>query len=284
MCVEKTEEKRRMLKPLLKDIILKLPRGKELLAQRSLRKTAFTPCSGGLFSYLDKNSQNKTVHGVYNDAFDKIFFLVRSFHFEGDFYEFGAFSGYTSKLIAMRMKLFEFNDASLHVFDSFEGLPEVSGDASSSYEVSKGIWSKGAMGALPKGIHQYIQKELAKILSHEHVDVVKGFFEQTVTKHFREKACKKARLVHVDCDLYTSSKCALTALFENDLVQDGTVFIFDDWMTSLGNPNLGQRKAVAEILKDYPSWSLEFYINYGIGSTVFTAHDKRVEKTTASNA
>ena len=276
-----------MIKPMLKSIILKLPGGKELLDRRWLRIRAFYPCNEVFFNFVDgKRSKGKKVQAVYKEVFDRIFFLLRSLHFEGDFYEFGTFCGYTAKLIAERMELFQFEDKNpaLHLFDSFEGLPDVSADDTElSHEVAQGIWLKGSMGLVPKGIDQYIQKKLAKILSHERVHVVKGFFEQTVSKHFKEKSCKKARLVHVDCDLYSSTKCALTALFENDLVQDGTVFIFDDWMTSLGNPNLGQRKAVADVLEENPSWSLEFYINYGIGSTVFIAHDKRVTKAIVRN-
>ncbi|MFC2049428.1 hypothetical protein ACFLR2_01990, partial [Chlamydiota bacterium] len=51
-----------------------------------------------------------------------------------------------------------------------------------------------------------------------------------------------------------------------------------DWMTSFGNPHLGQRKAVQEILQEYPQWDFEPYFNYGIGSQVFVMHDLSISK------
>ena len=132
--------------------------------------------------------------------------------------------------------------------------------------------------AVVGGLDGYIQKKLNKILPSERIRMVKGFFEQTLTDYFHSLKGVKAQIVHLDCDLYSASKYVLDFLFQHAIIQDGTLLIFDDWMTSLGNPNLGQRKAVQEVLATHPNWALEKYFNYGIGSHLFIAHDLRVGK------
>jgi len=119
-------------------------------------------------------------------------------------------------------------------------------------------------------------QRLSKILPPERIHIIKGFFEETLQDYFDRCGVLKASIVHIDCDLYSSSKYVLNFLLKNEIIQDGTIVIFDDWMTSLGNPNLGQRKATEEVLMKYPTWFLEQYCNYGIGSHVFIAHDLRV--------
>jgi len=177
-------------------------------------------------------------------------------------------------LFAKNIRKFDLNDTSLHLFDSFVGLPGEQELDKNSYEFASGVWVKGSMN-VADGLDSYIHKKLGKILSPDRVHIIKGFFEDTFEAYFKDKKAK-AKIVHVDCDLYSASKYVLDFLFKNEIIQDGTIIIFDDWMTSLGNPNLGQRKATSEILEKYPYWSIEKYLNYGIGSHVFIAHDLRV--------
>jgi len=263
-----------MLRTLIKKALKSSKSGKKLLNFLRLKKSAFHPASGEPFSYLDTRFGKKTIDKVYSEIFNKLFVLVRSLPLKGDIFEFGVYQGYTSLLFAKNMKKFELNDTSLHLFDSFVGLPDEQGLDKNSYEFLSGVWLKGSMN-VAEGLDGYIHKKLGKILSPDRVHVVKGFFEATLESYFKDKKIK-AKIVHVDCDLYSSSKYVLDLLFKNEIIQDGTVIIFDDWMTSLGNPNLGQRKATSEILEKYPHWSIEKYLNYGIGSHVFIAHDLRI--------
>ena len=255
--------------------VLKLSKtGTKILNFIELRKFAFTACNGCFFKYVDKPFRRKTVDRVYCDAFNEVFILAKSLPLKGDIFEFGVFAGYTSLLFAKKINEFRFRDTSLHLFDSFIGLPEAVELDKNSYEFASGVWTEGSMRVC-EGLDKYVHKKLAKILPNDRIHVIKGFFEDTLDAYFKNLN-KKAKIVHIDCDLYSSSKYVLDFLFKNEIIQDGTFIIFDDWMASLGNPNLGQRKATQEILEMYPHWSLEKYLNYGIGSHVFIAHDLRV--------
>lgn len=130
--------------------------------------------------------------------------------------------------------------------------------------------------APPAGLEKRLQKGLQKILGEDRVHVAKGFFDKTLENYLKKKRYKKAALIHLDCDLYSSSKYVLTKLFEYDIIQDGTIVICDDWMCSLGNPHLGQRKALTDTLEEFSGWQFEPYLNYGMGSQVFVVHDLKI--------
>jgi len=263
-----------MLKNLVKEVLKTSKSGKKILHFLRLKKTAFLPASADPFRYLNPRFGSKAIDKIYQEVFNNLFVLVKSWPLQGDIFEFGVYQGYTSLLFAKNMKKFDLKDTSLHLFDSFMGLPVSQELDKHSYEFATGVWGEGNMN-VTEGLDSYIHKKLGKILSPERVHIIKGFFEESLDSYFKNKKAK-AKIVHLDCDLYSSSKYVLDFLFRNEIIQDGTILIFDDWMTSLGNPNLGQRKAASEILERFPHWSIEKYLNYGIGSHVFIAHDLRI--------
>lgn len=261
------------MKHVIKKLLRKTESGARFLHELQMRKSVFQPASGELFLSLDPSG--KAIDKTYDAAFDSIFLLLKALRVEGDFFEFGVFQGYSAKFFAEKMNKFSISSSTLHLFDSFQGLPEGEEKDNQAYEYKAGSWVKGSMG-VPKGSEEYLRKRLSKILSEKRVHVVKGFFEETLEKYREEKGPLKATLVHLDCDLYSSSKLVLEWLLTHEIMQDGTIVIFDDWMTSRGNPNLGQRKATTDVLQEFPTWTFEPYLSYGAGSLVCIAHDLRV--------
>ena len=262
------------MKKILKRVLNTSNTGKKVLDYLRHRKNVFIPASREPFEFLNKLFKKRHIDKVYEEAFDQIFVLLKSLPLKGNIFEFGVFQGYTSILLAKYIRKFSFKDTSLHLFDSFEGLPKPEDLDKKSYEFVSGDWVKGSM-SVPDRTEELIQKKLLKILAKDKIKIIKGFFENTLENYLKQKSYK-ARLIHLDCDTYSSSKLVLNMLFKYEVIQDGTLIIFDDWMTSLGNPNLGQRKATNEVLTIYPKWSLEKYFNYGIGSHVFVVHDLRI--------
>jgi len=260
----------KFFKRLSRSILKRLPGGRELLRKKNIQKKLFNPASESIFLLSGKNTD-----AFYRPAFERIFLLLKAFGLRGDIYEFGVFRGYTSRLFAEYASRFEL-DAHLHLFDSFEGLPEFSHEDQKTYESKKGDWKKGSMG-VPLDLEKELQKNLQTILGKDRIHVIKGFYEETLERYF-QKNRKKAAIVHVDCDLYSSSRHVFSKLFEYNLIQDGTIVICDDWMCSLGNPNLGQRKALADTLEENPGWQFEPYLNYGFGSQVFVVHDLKISE------
>ncbi|MBN3040490.1 MAG: hypothetical protein JW867_05135 [Candidatus Omnitrophica bacterium] len=99
-------------------------------------------------------------------------------------------------------------------------------------------------------------------LDQSRVVCVEGFFDKTLTPNLKEnKNLKIASLVHIDCDLYESAVPALR--FITDLVETGTIIMFDDWNSFEADPERGVRKACSEWLISNPHITLEDWHWYG---------------------
>lgn len=126
---------------------------------------------------------------------------IREVKVDGCFTEFGVFKGGTMRFMAKRLPHRQF-----HGFDSFEGLPEAWG----GYNLAKGEFCVG--GRLP-----HVPKN---------VTLHKGFYEQSLPEwkaHYTEKIA----FMHIDCDLYSSTKTLLDELA--DRLQSGTILLFDEY-------------------------------------------------------
>ena len=120
--------------------------------------------------------------------------------------EFGVFEGTSLNHIS------QFTDQPIYGFDSFEGLPE------KWYDDVDSLWQEG---------HFSLEGKLPKISNKD--KLIPGWFENTLPK-FVEKYTKKSdkiSLLHIDCDLYSSTN----TIFENihHLIKKGTVIMFDEY-------------------------------------------------------
>jgi hypothetical protein len=120
--------------------------------------------------------------------------------------EFGVFEGQTISYIAKQVP-----DQNVYGFDSFEGLPETWRGP-----FKRGVFSTG--GRLPS--------------VPANVTLIKGWFDATLPA-FVAKHDEPVALLHVDCDLYSSTKCIFAHL--GDRVVPGSVIVFDEYF-------------------DYPAW------------------------------
>lgn len=119
----------------------------------------------------------------------------------GCFTEFGVFKGGTMRFMAGRLPQRQF-----HGFDSFEGLPE----SWHGYNLIKGTFSLG--GKLPR--------------VPANVQLHKGFFDASLPV-WKAAHADKIAFMHIDCDLYSSTKTLLDLLA--DRLQEGTVILFDEY-------------------------------------------------------
>lgn len=108
--------------------------------------------------------------------------------------EFGVYSGYSLGIIAEHMPVIG--------FDSFEGLPE--------------DWRPG----FPKGTFTTAGLQ---IMPNANAMIVPGWFEDTVPTF----PFPPLGLVHIDCDLYSSTATALNAVMP--YVDVDTIFVFDEF-------------------------------------------------------
>ena len=129
-------------------------------------------------------------------------------------------------------------------FDAFEGLPEEKFDQYTP-------WKTGDFN-----LDGNINPEL---LNKNGMEIVKGWFNETLNEKTLTKfGKKKAGLVHIDCDIYTSTLEVLEFLVVNDLLVDGTIIVYDDWgawkqarLTENNEYDLAEGRAHKEISDKY---------------------------------
>jgi predicted O-methyltransferase YrrM len=114
----------------------------------------------------------------------------------GLYLEFGVYQGSSINIIANHIPL-----QRIYGFDSFYGLPE------------------GMLGA-PAGTFNQ-NGNLPDVASN--VTLVPGLFEDTLPSFTKDTVS----FMHIDCDLYSSTKCILDH-FKNHIVR-GTVIVFDEF-------------------------------------------------------
>jgi predicted O-methyltransferase YrrM len=135
---------------------------------------------------------------------------------EGLIMEFGVFSGTSINHIAERVAPHK-----VYGFDSFKGLP------TRWNTVRKGYF------ALP---------EPPKV--RDNVELVVGLFEDKLPE-FLSKHSELASLIHVDCDLYSSTKTVLDHLTPR--IVPGTIIMFDE-LLNYGGWKLHEFKAFSEFM------------------------------------
>ena len=192
----------------------------------------------------------------------------------GDIAEFGTMSGATARTMATAMVYDPERQPSrplrrLRLFDSFEGLPEItSGIDLSSPHVLSGAWAKGGCQVLSA---DELLKTLITILPPERVDINSGWFSETVPKLPPET---RFAMIHFDGDLYQSMIDALTPCFANGFVSRGAVLCFDYWNCNQANPEHGERKAWAELVAQFDI-KCSHCGDYGSIGTKFIVHSYR---------
>jgi len=130
--------------------------------------------------------------------------------------EFGVFEGRSLRLMHQRL------GGTIYGFDSFQGLPEdwLPGRP-------KGYFAMSGVPTMPEG-----------------VQLVPGWFHETLPAFIAQHP-GPVSFLHIDCDLYASTK----TIFENlgEKIVAGTILVFDDFFNYPGWEN-GEARAFAEFL------------------------------------
>ncbi|MGO9607183.1 MAG: TylF/MycF/NovP-related O-methyltransferase [Candidatus Binataceae bacterium] len=146
---------------------------------------------------------------------DLIDFALKAVAIDGHYLEFGVFTGGTIRYMAKRV-----GGHVIHGFDSFEGLPEAWG----GFSLGTRAFDKG--GQLPR--------VPANVRLH------RGWFDQSLPPWLEQHSGPVA-FIHLDCDLYSSTRAILTLLGER--IMPGTVMLFDEYF-------------------NYPNWERHEYLAF----------------------
>ncbi len=134
-------------------------------------------------------------------------YCIKQANSDGIWMEFGVGSGKSISFIAQNNP-----DAEIIGFDSFCGLPEdwIFSD--------KKVYKK----------ESYSRNGIAPKLSFKNIELVKGMFNKTLPK-FCKNTTKQASFIHIDCDLYSSTKNVLDILYNASMITKGTIILFDEF-------------------------------------------------------
>ena len=166
------------------------------------------------------------------------------------FFEFGCSSGRTFSAAILAARYLSMSlDA--YAFDSFEGLPETK-------KSEDGYFQAGSFNTSLREFRQIVKKQTKVDLPD--TNIVKGFYDMSLTKQLKTLLPNKVGFVHIDVDLYSSTVTVLE--FIKDHLTDGTVILFDDWFCFPPGKNMGERRALSEFLEKYPEIQMEGWKNY----------------------
>jgi O-methyltransferase len=203
---------------------------------------------------------------------------LNSAHVNGDIAEFGTMGGFSALTIAaamvydlQRQPISDENAGEnpfrkLRLFDSFEGLPEITSpvDLASPHVVS-GAWSKGGCKVLgPRELRALVERAIPP----HRIEIYEGWFADTVSKLPGDT---RFAMIHFDGDLYQSTMDALTPCFARGFVSRGAVLCFDDWNCNRSIPSYGERRAWAELVERFQI-AASHCGDYSVGGTKFIIH------------
>ena len=190
-------------------------------------------------------------------AIKKALYLTALERLEGDYLEFGVFTG-SSFVFAVKTnrQMQTISDAKTRFFgfDSFSGFGAVSStDQHPFYQDN--TFSVDANRVIANIKRQTKGTE---------VTIVPGFFEETlIKKTAQDYGIARARLIFIDCDLFDPALLALE--FVQPLLQKGTMLIMDDYYSYRGDPKLGVQGAFAEFSRRHPQYLWRRTYDYGFG-------------------
>ena len=183
-----------------------MPLFKRTLSEFLFRRFVLKHYGSNLLVDLQLEAKKDTVEYVkanMTDApyFEKhpklVEFVVDQASLPGLYLEFGVGRGKSIRWIGARA------DRTVYGFDSFEGIPE--------------YWNGNPVGA-------FAQKKLPKVPDNVQFEI--GLFDQTLPG-FLDQHADPVSLLHVDCDLYSSTVTILDAL--GPRLQPGAVILFDEY-------------------------------------------------------
>ena len=136
--------------------------------------------------------------------------------------EFGVAGGRTINYIS------KFTQDTVYGFDSFEGLPET--------------WREG----FEKGSFN-MNGQLPQVNSN--VELIKGWFNETLLNFIQNQNGKRISFIHMDADLYSSTKYILDIL--KDYMDQDCIIVFDELVNYPGfDGDTGELKAFYEFVTE----------------------------------
>jgi hypothetical protein len=170
----------------------------------------------------------------------------------GDYLEFGCYEGDSFRCVlqgaAQAMPWMRF-----FAFDSFQGLPKPQGPD------QNGTFREGEYACSQEAFLRNVQQP---DVHSSRIICVPGWYNQSLTPEVKRRHnLTVAAIVNLDCDLYESTVPVLH--FLTDIIETGSILLFDDWFCFKGDPERGVQRATAEWLAVNPNVRLQDWHLFG---------------------
>jgi hypothetical protein len=186
----------------------------------------------------------------------------------GDVVECGVFGGISLALLT-RAAAFDAKGMSRRIvgIDSFAGLPLSAepharwreGDCATMHAPHP-VVSVGEPVSSHVTRRLFTRCELPQPILHE------GQFADVLPRIVSDELLAVS-VLHVDCDLYESTRDVFAGLAP--VLQDGTLVLFDDWFHYRGDPRKGEARAFHEFLVSHGEWQAVQWRTYGTFCNAF---------------
>ncbi len=195
-------------------------------------------------------------------AIKKSFYLAALEDIKGNYLEFGVFTGSSfchSIRCSKALESFNLNMSTtkFYGFDSFEGFGALTEDDQHPFFVNSNF----------KTSLESVLKRVRKITSPDKFQLIPGFFSDSLKNGPRSLGIEgAASIIFIDSDTHSSAQQALD--FCHPLIQDGTIFILDDYFAYRGNPKKGVANAFIQFIDKHRLTARQVF-SYGMGGVVF---------------
>lgn len=181
---------------------------------------------------------------------------------DGDYYEFGLFKGYSFWAAQKAADDHGARGMRFFGFDSFAGLPDVSG----SDKTKDGDFYKGQYACSYDAVRDALDDAG---VDWSRTTLIPGYFDESLKPELRdEHGMRDVVIALIDCDLYASTADVLR--FIDPLIRDRSILIFDDWNCFDGDNDKGQRRAFREYLASRTAIKAEPLYAYGSWGQAFS--------------
>ncbi|MES2887698.1 MAG: TylF/MycF/NovP-related O-methyltransferase [Pseudomonadota bacterium] len=195
----------------------------------------------------------------------KVHYLSAIEDVEGDYLEFGVFTG-SSFCHSLRCckKLAKLNPKMLNTkfygFDSFSGFGTLAEDDKHPFYTDENFAT-----SLPA-----VDKRSRRVAGSLKFQLVPGFFSDSLKNGASQMGIQKSRIIFIDSDTYSSANEALT--FCAPTVQEGTFIVLDDYFSYKGSKHKGVKRAFTEFI-DQTKIEVRHVFTYGMGGAVYVVSE-----------
>ena len=219
-----------------------------------------------IFSVVVSSLNPAIIHNVEKYwALKKVHYLTGVEHLEGDYLEFGVFTGssltHSIRCSRKMEKIYPgICNSRFFGYDSFEGFGELDQNDEHPFYTDDNFVTS----------YTSVHKRVKAAAGAYDFTLIKGFFSDTLKDGAMAHGITKSRVIFIDSDTYSSSKEALT--YALPTVQRGTYIILDDFFSYKGDRRKGVVRAFDEFVLDAEA-TVRKVMDYGMGGAVFVISD-----------